>query len=87
MAAPFRRAGTLSPEAYTRRRDRTTAQQLGLLFNSTEFTAWQEQKAGRDLKRRAASNVLLAVACVALIVALAALRPAPTQARGHVALH
>eukprot|EP00887_Chlorella_sp_A99_P005914 scaffold29.g5914.t1 len=69
MDPPFERAGHLSAAAYERRRDATTARELGKLFASPSFTAWQEARTKRELRLKTASNVLLAAACVAVIAA------------------
>lgn len=73
----FKPAGSLSAGEVAARRDAATVQQLGSLLNSPEFAAWQQSKARRELRAKAVSNVLLAAACVALLVALAMLRPTP----------
>lgn len=79
MELEFKHAGHLSALEVAERRNAATAQQLGLLLNSPEFAAWQQGKMRRELRAKVASNVLLAAACVALVLALAILRPASTS--------
>lgn len=69
-------SGKLSQEDYRARMLSCTTEQLALLTNDPEFHAWQAQKAARENKARAASNVLAAVGCVLLVVTLALLKPA-----------
>ncbi|EFN53829.1 hypothetical protein CHLNCDRAFT_58496 [Chlorella variabilis] len=69
-------SGRLSAEAYQRRRDATTAEQLALLTADSAFASWQLKKAARDNRARVASNALAVVGCVLLVVTMALLKPA-----------
>lgn len=76
-------SGRLSAEAYQRRRDATTAEQLALLTADSAFASWQLKKAARDNRARVASNALAVVGCVLLVVTMALLKPAAVgQVRG-----
>jgi hypothetical protein len=69
-------SGRLTAEAYRRRRDETTLQQLATLTADPAFAEWQLKKAARENRARVATNILAVAGCCLLIVTMALLKPA-----------
>jgi hypothetical protein len=80
---PFH-SGKLSNDAYRQRCQEATARQLALLTSDPAFGAWQLNKAARENRTRAATNLLAVAGCVLLVMTMALLKPVGNkQVRNH----